>query len=97
MSRTVWKFSMSALSFSGAIGWLDQEFDMPYGAVLRHAAATTPLQIDLWFEVRPNAPKESRTFATYGTGDAIPDGLEHRATVVAPNRMVWHIYEAVKP
>ncbi len=80
---TIWKFQLDRREFQ-AIG-------MPVGARVLHVGIQES-EITLWAAVDPKAAIVLRNFAIVGTGHAIPDGAEYRATVF-DGPFVWHIFE----
>ena len=68
--------------------------EMPKDAGVLHCGtdSMSGAEICIWAEVDPDKPKETRTFAFYGTGWLIPFCARHLATVM-DYPFVWHIYE----
>ena len=64
MAKTVWKYPAS---FGGS--WTQL---MPVGAKVL-SVQTQGNRLQIWALVDPHAPAETREFATYGTGQPMPD------------------------
>lgn len=66
---------------------------LPRGAkILAFGNQGNPAIIVLWAEVDPaEVAKDTWRFSIYATGDAVPDGLMHMASVWARPYM-WHVY-----
>lgn len=96
MSSTIWKFVL--LATFGAV----QDVRMPKGSQIVQvgvdpAMPEAPGVVAIWAIVNPNAEKEARQFAVYGTGAAVPPGVtatQHRGTMVnVATGLVWHVFE----
>ena len=89
MSKSIWKFELKVQDF--------EEIEMPATAEI------LSLQVQngkpcIWALVDPTARKETRTFATYGTGHPIVtnEGISHTfiGTYQLPsNGLVFHVFE----
>ena len=90
--RTVWKWQIDPDSRRDAM-WRIVLPDVPRGAI----PLRVMLQFDkvcIWFEVDPDAPKESYTLFSLGTGFGTfhaDSGLVYMDSVVHGD-YVWHIY-----
>jgi hypothetical protein len=91
MKKTIWKFPLDVADF--------QEIQMPACAEVLSVQVQygTPC---MWAIVSPEAPKETRTFATYGTGHEFPDATELKQTFIGTYQLpglVYHVFETDIP
>lgn len=86
MARVVWKFPLESETI----------IDLPRDAQVR-LAGLDPAggRCCLWIELNPDAPREPRFFALYGTGQEIdgdfPSPMHVGSIIDRP--FVWHVYE----
>lgn len=87
--RVIWKFPFEVAD--------TVEIDVPVGAdgVFFGADPAAPSRVAIWAIVDTQAEKERRTFYVRGTGHAIEDNLDFRATVAMPP-FVWHLFEEIE-
>ena len=86
--RTIWKFLVTVNDEINPI-------DLSEGARVVHAEPEAINKLWVWIELDTEAEKFRRHFRVFGTGQAIPDGFEYRATVHAA-LFYWHLYERVR-
>lgn len=77
--RTVYKYA------------LDFSCEIPQGAKLVHVGKDPNNVFCAWFEVETENPTATVTFHMVGTGNQIPPGAQHIASLVG-DPFVWHIY-----
>ena len=85
---TVWKYLVPVNDEINPI-------DLPARHRVVHAEAEVINKLWVWIELDTEAEKFRCHFRVFGTGQAIPDGFEHRATVHAA-LFLWHLYERVR-
>ncbi|MEU1497279.1 hypothetical protein [Streptomyces sp. NPDC005732] len=60
-----------------------------------HVDCRTVHAVEVW-AIRTDGPTQTRSFRVYGTGQPLPDAVEHVGTAIAPGgQLVWHLIEAV--
>lgn len=60
---------------------------------LVHVAARRPWTVEFWALTDTLVPIEPRYFQAFGTGDAVPEHAVWRGTALAPDQLVWHLFE----
>ena len=90
--KTIWKYKMEDL---------DDTFEMPGGATIKHFGvqreASGHLQFTFWAECLPGAPRIKRAFGVFDTGQDVPMEAVYHGTVQVPQtrsaELVYHLYE----
>jgi hypothetical protein len=80
---TVWKFPLAITD--------QQQIEMPVGAEILHVEPQEKT-LCLWARVDPDAPLEGRAFVITGTGNPVPEVVDHVGSAVVPP-FVWHVWE----
>lgn len=58
-----------------------------------HVGCRNPHAVEVWARHTDGA-SDIRSFRVYGTGQSMPDNLEHVGTALAPGgQLVWHLME----
>ncbi len=90
--RTIWRFALPVED--------RPELEMPEGARVlavgpcRQPSSWMTEPLDLWAEVDPDAPLETRRFFVVGTGNPLPwIARRYIGTVPAEPGLIWHVYE----
>jgi hypothetical protein len=85
--KVVWKYALAP----------DSKLSMPVGAQVLSVHEQSEV-ICLWALVDPNAPKEIRCFAVFGTGHAIPavPMRFHGTAHLQSGALVAHVFELLK-
>ncbi len=60
---------------------------------IKHVAARDPYFVEVWAEVNPGRDVQRTVVQVYGTGQPIPDNVEHIGSAITPSgTFVWHLY-----
>lgn len=60
-----------------------------------HVGCRNMHAVELW-ALHTDQPTVTRTVGVYGTGQALPDNVQHLGTAIAPGgQLVWHLVEAI--
>jgi hypothetical protein len=87
MKKTIWKFPLTITDF--------QEIEMPSTAEILCVQLQDGKPC-IWALVYPEAKKDIRTFATYGTGHDFPPHTEIKQTYIGTYQLpglVYHLFE----
>lgn len=91
MKKRIWKFPLKVEDF--------QEIEMPACAEILSIQVQNGIPC-MWAIVSPDASKETRTFATYGTGHEYPPATELKQTFIGTYQLpylVYHVFETDIP
>lgn len=72
----------------------DQWHPLPLSGAIVHVASRDPYAVELW--ALDGGPTVTRGFRVFGTGQPLPDDVQHVGTAIPPGgRLVWHLMEMV--
>lgn len=93
MNREVWKYEIHV-----ARGVTPFPMPLPLKVLTALRSTSHPDYLTFWVEVDTEAEQISKNFCVFMTGETIPGGFEHRATVRfdhVDDFFVAHLYEMV--
>ena len=77
-------------------------YDVPVDGLIHQVALQGPILhvatrrtwiVEFWVLDDDLVPAQTHFFEAIGTGQQVPDDAEWRGTAIAPDNMVWHLFE----
>lgn len=84
MADTIWRYEIPVD---------DRWHPLQLSGEILHVDCRNMRTIEVW-ALHTDEPAETRSFRVYGTGQPMPDNLDHVGTALAPGgQLVWHLME----
>lgn len=84
MADTIWRYEIPVD---------DRWHPLQLSGEILHVDCRNMHAVEVWAR-HTDGPQTIRSFRVYGTGQSMPDNLEHVGTALAPGgQLVWHLME----